>query len=273
MKTREARRIGRVDYNVRRLLSGPESNPKIIKDGSGGLGEDWLIDILHLFPSDGSGVINVCPWATPGCREACLGTKSGRAGLREDNGTNTVLNARRNRTTWFAKDRESFLSALRAEIERHITRARRIGARPALRLNGTSDLPFERMGVIEEHPDVVFYDYTKSRARMLDYLAGRMPSNYHLTFSAADGNDAAARDILQRGGNVTVVFDSPEFPAEYWGAPVHSADDDDKRFLDDERFGTGGKVMALTFKVSNRLKKYETPKAVQSGFVKLTLSA
>jgi hypothetical protein len=54
--------------------------------------------------------------------------------------------------------------------------------------------------VFERFPGVQFYDYTK--------LANRrgIPANYSLTFSLADGNEAAARVALANGLNVAAVF-------------------------------------------------------------------
>jgi hypothetical protein len=54
--------------------------------------------------------------------------------------------------------------------------------------------------------------------------------NYHLTFSAADGNDAAVQKAIQQGLNVAAVFD--QLPVEHLGRKVIDADDTDLRFLD-----------------------------------------
>ena len=64
-----------------------------------------LTGILYLAPSDESGVINTCPNATPGCREACLFT-AGRGAF--DN----VKQGRINKTLWFHRDRPFFPEVL-----------------------------------------------------------------------------------------------------------------------------------------------------------------
>jgi hypothetical protein len=75
--------------------------------------------------------------------------------------------------------------------------------------------------------------------------------NYHLTFSAADGNDADVTRALAAGMNVTVVYDRiPE--------GVYSADEDDLRFLDPA-------VGIIGLKAKGRAKK-DT-----SGFVRRTI--
>jgi hypothetical protein len=100
-------------------------------------------------------------------------------------------------------------------------------------LNGTSDLPWERIdpSLFALNPDVTFYDYTK--------IAGRfrgLPANYHLTFSRSETNDRIARSWLILGaGNVAVVFDTPKgraLPSHWNGFPVIDGDTDDLRFLD-----------------------------------------
>jgi hypothetical protein len=76
---------------------------------------------------------------------------------------------------------------------------------------------------------------------MLDYIDRKFPSNYHLTFSRSETNQAGALEILARGGNVSVVFREP--PVSWRGFPVASGDETDLRFLD-----TPGHVIALTAK-------------------------
>jgi hypothetical protein len=73
--------------------------------------------------------------------------------------------------------------------------------------------------------------------------------NYHLTFSAADGNDADVNKAIAQGMNVTVVFD--KIPAEYKGKPVFNADETDLRFLDP-------KGVVLGLKAKGRAKKDTT---------------
>jgi hypothetical protein len=74
-------------------------------------------------------------------------------------------------------------------------------------------------------PEVQFYDYTKVRNRKVSHL-----TNYHLTFSKADGNDMDVRLIASTGMNVAVVF--KEVPDTYIGRTVIDGDETDLRFLD-----------------------------------------
>lgn len=216
-------------------------NPKTVK----GEGAGWLTAILHLAPAALSGR-NVCPHATAGCRSACLNT-AGRGGIALDSdGLNAIQVARIRRTRWWQRDRDAFTACLVANIERHIRRATRHGLQPAVRLNGTSDLPWERFPVVRDgvtfpnmmraFPEVRFYDYTKWPARLRGEVRTReLPPNYSLTFSLADGNDDHADATLAQGGNVAVVFATrrgADLPRSFKGARVVDGDVTDLRFLD-----------------------------------------
>lgn len=131
-----------------------------------------------------------------------------------------------------------FMQMLRVETEQLRHSAKRRGVIPAVRLNGTSDIPWEKFHpeLFDEFSDVQFFDYTKLRRRMKQFIAGRCshqlwPANYHLTFSA-DAN-VPASEILSLGGNVAVVF-HPVLPKRYWRSPVIDGDEHDARFLDEK---------------------------------------
>lgn len=186
--------------------------------------------ILHLAPADLSGVINICPKATLGCKMGCLNT-AGHGGMYTEIEDSVVQQARIRKTKWFATGRKSFLEALVYDIQRAIKQATKKGLIPVFRLNGTSDLNWSAYpvngyaNVFEAFPNVQFYDYTKViNPRLL-----KIP-NYHLTFSKAEDNDADVDLAIKLGMNVAVVFD--KIPNTYNGVPVFSGDDTDLRFLD-----------------------------------------
>lgn len=214
---------------------------------SKGEGEGFLTGILYMAPSDQSGVINVCPHASAGCRAACL-FSAGRGRFPN------VIEARTRRTLFFANDRKGFLARLSTEISMLLVLAKAEGKTPAIRLNGTSDLPYENFGIMQEFPTVQFYDYTKDKARYSRYLNGQLPANYHLTFSRSEENGEHADAFVKAGGNVAIVFAGKELPATYKGAPVINGDLNDLRFKDKR-----GAVVGLLAK--GRAKKDE------SGFV------
>jgi len=217
------------------------ANPKIQK----GTARGYLSFILHLAPADLSGR-EVCPKRTAGCTAACLNT-AGRGGMfKRGETTNVIQKARIRKTKMFFEQRDAFMLQLEKDINKGIKQAERLGLKPVFRLNGTSDLSWEKYGIIEKFPTVQFYDYTKVLGRKIAHLP-----NYHLTFSAADGNDADVAKALSAGMNVTVVYDRiPE--------GVYSADEDDLRFLDPA-------VGIIGLKAKGRAKKDTT------GFVKRTI--
>ena len=218
-----------------KLLS--TANPKIQKGTKLG----YLSFILHLAPADLSGR-ETCPKRTAGCTAACLNT-AGRGGMfKRGETTNMIQKARIRKTVSFFEDRAQFMYDLYKDIQKAIKFAERKGLIPVFRLNGTSDLSWEKydmlpgLNVFECFPTVQFYDYTKILGRK---VAGY--SNYHLTFSKADGNDSDVADALLAGMSVVAVYD--RIPA---GTP--SADETDLRFLDP-------KGVMLGLKAKGRAKK------------------
>jgi hypothetical protein len=205
------------------------SSSKIEKSNNTDLG--YLTAIMYLAPASLAGV-NVCNHSSAGCRSVCLNT-AGRG--RFDN----VQQARIRRTVLFFYNRSEYDAQLEKEIFAHVRKAKRLNLIPAVRLNGTSDIPFERVpflgsvNVMEHFPDVTFYDYTK-----YPYTArptAKLPSNYHLTFSRSETpySYSVGADIgenLEHGRNVAVVFH--KVPAHYHGVTVIDGDAHDMRFLD-----------------------------------------
>ena len=239
-------------------------NPKILK----GMKLGYNTYILHLAPADLSGY-ETCPKRTKGCTFSCLNL-AGRGGMfKKGESTNVIQQARIRKTKMFFESRAAFIELLVKDIELAIKQSARLGLIPVFRLNGTSDLSFEKYPVIragvlyrnifEAFAELQFYDYTKVLGRKVNNIA-----NYHLTFSAADGNDADVAKAIQQGYNVAVVFGvkkTEPLPAEYNGLPVINADESDLRFLDSS---TGKQVIAGLY-AKGKAKK-DT-----SGFVKFPI--
>jgi hypothetical protein len=201
-----------------KLLS--TGNPKLLKGEKKG----YMSFVLHLSPANVSGY-ETCPKRTAGCTAACLNT-AGRGGMfKKGETTNMIQEARKRKTRMFFESREQFLVDLEADIRLGIKQAEKKGLIPCFRLNGTSDIAWEKYDIIEKFPNVQFYDYTKMRNRKVSHL-----KNYHLTFSKADGNDMDVRLAAQAGMNVAAVFKS--MPETYIGRPVIDGDETHLRFLD-----------------------------------------
>jgi hypothetical protein len=237
-------------------------NPKTLK----GMKEGYNTYILHLAPASLSGY-NTCPKATEGCKAACLNT-AGRGGMfKKGESTNTIQKARIRKTKMFYENRNEFFNLLVKDITLAIKQSEKKGLIPVFRLNGTSDISFEKYGftiaydgytidyanIFERFPNVQFYDYTKVLGRKVNTI-----KNYSLTFSAADGNDIDVMKAIAQGYNIATVFGIKKtlpMPDYYNGLPVFNGDESDLRFLDPK-----GVVVGLYAK--GKAKKDET------GFVK-----
>jgi hypothetical protein len=203
----------------------------------------YITGLVYLAPHTQSGLGNICPWASSGCAAACLYT-AGRGAM------SNVKQARIRKTKLFLTDRLGFLRLLRFDLNLLKAEAELRGLTPCVRLNGTSDIPWESHGVIEEHPELQFYDYTKSFRRMVKYVNGELPRNYHLTFSRSEINGEHCKTVLNTGANVAVVF-GRELPPEYHGYPVVNGDESDLRFLDGKNVVVGLKAKGSAKSESN----------------------
>lgn len=163
-------------------------------------GYGWMTFGLHLAPYTLSGR-NVCPYASKGCAEACLNT-AGRGQMH------AVQQARINKTKLFHSGKATFLQFLNKDIYAAKRKAKREGLKPCFRLNLTSDISWERYGIIQNNPDVQFYDYTKNHVRAIKFANKELPKNYHLTFSRSENHKISfIQSMVNLGTNVAVVFD------------------------------------------------------------------
>lgn len=195
---RDARKLAH-KHDVRSLLTDATANPKVAKNGKiAGV----MTAPLHLAPSKLSG-FNVCPMATKGCIKACLHTAGNPVYMQ------AKTKARIARTKFFFSHRSAFIVLLMHEIMRHQMRAKTARMLCGVRLNATSDIPWEalsvsidgrRFTIFDTFPDIDFYDYTKRYNRF------ELPPNYSLTFSLAENNDAHTLNMLRHGINVAAVF-------------------------------------------------------------------
>ena len=171
---------------------------------------------------------NLCAHASEGCKASCLFT-AGRGAF-----TNVIM-GRLHKTEYFLRERSLFLDQVYNEVAKGY---KKHGSTLAVRLNGTSDIPYENLiikdnkNIMQLFPDVQFYDYTKDFSRMLKQQA----PNYHLTYSVDERavTKINAATALNSGKNVAMVFnvkDESELPSEYMGFPVINGDEHDLTFL------------------------------------------
>lgn len=279
------------------LLSASEKTIKGEKFG-------WKTGILYLAPASTSGIkmdgkgVTLCAKASPQCENMCL----------ISSGQMTFISsqiARINRTIFMFKEPARFMSMLYKECLAMRRLGGKRGGKVCVRLNGTSDIPWELgnyMGVplivpetgktiFESVPDLQFYDYTKIFPRMSSDSKARRLKNYDLTFSRAEGNEADCRKVLAMNQNVAVVFfrgakDKKAgtwpigFPKTYMGAQVLDGDESDLRFLDPKPrvVGLSAKGLALKYKDiieetygsqegEEFINKDKSPQFAREGFV------
>lgn len=215
----------------KRLLQPGTYNRKLQKNAS----ESY---ILNLSPERlNSFGLSVCPFATEGCKQACLNT----TGLSR---FKNVQKRRRLLSDLFFSARSFFLRKLQEELLGYQLKATKEKKIITIRLNGTSDQDFPAMIKKQTGIDVIrydhlqFMDYTKSYKQWERYFH----SPYHLTFSYSETNWEECKKVLEQKGNVAVVF-HPYIPTTYKGYPVVTGDATDERFLDPE-----GVIVGLTYK-------------------------
>ena len=165
----------------------------------------YFTGIMYLSPHKmANGKTNLCGDATKGCIKVCL-NEAGRGAF------SNVQDARVKKTLEFLENPKEFMVKIYKEI---VKLQKKYGNSLVIRLNGTSDLPFENIKVVledryysnifEAFPNVQFYDYTKNPRRALTNKIG----NYYLTFSRAETklNIEYSRNLLNEGKNVAMVF-------------------------------------------------------------------
>jgi hypothetical protein len=237
-------------------------------------GYGYLNAIHYMAPAATAGVGNLCPNASPECIALCLGTYSGQAAMVADleNGTNSVRESRKHKARLFMRDRAAYMNEIARQIVKVIRDATRDGLEPCIRLNGSTDIAFERIrfdldrktiaalapladkmrdtgktcGVtlLELFHWIQFVDYTKNANRL-----GKAPRNLDLTLSYSARNSAECVAALESGHNVAMVFHGG-LPNSFAGFPVIDGDKHDLRHLD----AKGGFIVGLSPK-GNKAKR------------------
>jgi hypothetical protein len=124
-----------MEYRKTTLLT--TNNHKTIKGEKLG----YITYIMYLSPhKQNSKGINLCSHASVGCSSACL-FKSGFGGMY-----NSVQMARKNKTEWLLSNRNEFMLTLVKEISKAVIK-HKDKAILTIRLNGTSDIRFEKIKV------------------------------------------------------------------------------------------------------------------------------
>ena len=222
----------------------------------------YLNAIHYMAPHTSGGKGNLCAGASPECIAACLGKYSGQAAMVLDleNGTNSVRESRKRKAELFFEDSKAYCGRLADDIGKLQGKASGNGKELCIRLNGSQDVPWERIRfnygklcnvtLFELFPSVQFVDYTKLPERMI-----APPKNLHLTFSFSGHNWPMCEKLLKLGRNVAVIF-GEGLPKAYEGHEVINGDLHDLRHLDPKT----GVIVGLS-------PKGRKAKAMNSAFI------
>ena len=262
-------------YTFKKLFN-IDQNAKTVK----GIKRGFQTAVMYLAPYKTAGV-NICPMAElAACWKGCL-TTAGRGGIALANAVmnpfgievpdNAVQRCRIARTLLWANERDTFWITLRKEINAAIKKAERAGLTPCVRLNGTTDIQWEKFTpyypngvahtIFEMFPDVQFYDYTKIGKR----FKGTLPDNYHLTlsFSAASARYAQMcfQTVKYSGCNLAVVVRDKATKQTMLDNGTWMGYETVDGDLSDLRFTDKGKRLAVLLTAKGRARKDD------SGFV------
>ena len=212
------------------LLS--QGSTKIEKSNK--LSDEWFSRIIYLAPDDlADGKRTLCPFAKKaGCSEACLNT-AGHGKF------SNVQQARIRKSLLFLNDQQEFMRQLVEDVNKFLKECGRLGKKPALRLNGTSDIQWEHIkvdghkNIFAMFPQIQFYDYTKIPTRKVEHIP-----NYHLTWSYSEADSKYAALIKNVSNNIAVVF-REALPEVFKGFKVIDGDKHDMRFLDETQVVVG----------------------------------
>ena len=163
-----------------------------------GLTEKVKTAVQHLSPATESG-FNMCANASPACAAACLGHSTGH--LRYD--ANQVVRIKK--TLYMKLFPSDYFAQLVAEIRRHARLSERAGYEGAVRLDGSSDQPWDRWLDMSQLP-VKVYDYTKDVNKALRSVGTSYPRTFSL--DERPKSEASAGRVLAAGGTVAAVIGS-----------------------------------------------------------------
>jgi len=179
-----------------------------------------------------------------------------------------VQQSRIKKSLLFLNEPQEFMRQLVQDVNKFLKECDRLGKKPALRLNGTSDIQWETIevdgheNIFDMFPQIQFYDYTKIPTRKVEHIP-----NYHLTWSFSQANDKYATLFDKVSNNIAVVF-RDVLPKVFKGLRVIDGDKHDMRFLDDTQVVVGlvakgqGKKDTSGFVINNKKQDLIQARAV-----------
>jgi len=165
-------------------------------------GAPVLAQGVSMSPGIHSLFVNVCQFLTKGCFNSCVLYFAGRT-----TGA-AVRAAARARTGLWHFMPDVFYARLRAELVSFARRCARLGVVGYIRLNTASDID-HGTELPTSFPEIVFYHYTKSIKRCIQYARGLRPANEHFSFSISERTTFADVEQLHKlRVNMIMVVDA-----------------------------------------------------------------
>ncbi|MFX4237555.1 GP88 family protein [Aliarcobacter butzleri] len=246
--------------------------------------EKYLIGMLYLAPHKSSNIINTCKYAGT-CIDFCF-----------YNAPTNYNNYRKNNTQWFYEDIENFMNILVFDILKLLIHAENNSLKPAVRLNGLSDIPWEKykfklddkiknilasyskkysivipkdseeVNIFSIFPKLNFYDYTKYLPSQRDISE---IENYHLTYSYDFNISKSLKEILLSNNVAMICKDKNKFFSPNEKSKILKmnnreyclldGDQYDFRLLDNKIFPELKKIILLEY--NNSSKSYHINKS------------
>ena len=117
----------------------------------------------------------------------------------------SVIKSRKAKSEYFVNDTDTFIKQLIREIKNQEKRALKKNKKAVVRLNGFTDIDYEKFGIFKLFPNVQFYDYSADYERVLN----NNNPNLHYTFSYKGNNLKECLELLKNDVSIAVI-DIPE---------------------------------------------------------------
>ena len=113
----------------------------------------------------------------------------------------SVIKSRKAKSEYFVNDTDTFIKQLIREIKNQEKRALKKNKKPVVRLNGFTDIDYDKYGIFKLFPNVQFYDYSADYERVLN----NNNPNLHYTFSYKGNNLKECIELLKNDVSIAVI--------------------------------------------------------------------
>ena len=113
----------------------------------------------------------------------------------------SVIKSRKAKSEYFVNDTDTFIKQLIREIKNQEKRALKKNKKAVVRLNGFTDIDYDKYGIFKLFPNVQFYDYSADYERVLN----NNNPNLHYTFSYKGNNLKECIELLKNDVSIAVI--------------------------------------------------------------------